>query len=99
MLAFIVTHYGCNSSPSAMWTPRTRLFMDYTEAYEYFISVAPSIDNTDRYYDEAVQYINGKYDSSETSAEYIVIEDRCQMGADDGGAKRPFGAVIARCGL
>ena len=96
MLAFIVTHYGCNSSPSAMWTPRTRLFTDYTDAYEYFISVAPSIDNTDI---EAVQYINVKYDSNETSAEYIVIEDRCQMGADDGGAKRPFGAVIARCGL
>lgn len=100
MFVYIVTEYGCNSSPSDMWIPRTELFADYETAYAHFIKLSPSIDTTDRYYDEARQYINGAYDPNGTSTEYIVIEDRCQLGEGEwGGAKRPRGVVIARCGM
>ena len=97
---YIVTEYGCNSSPSDMWTPHSKLFTDYKDAYEYFITVSPSIDETDVYYDTATHYINGKYDPNNTSTAYIVIENRCQTGEDGetNCAKRPRGAVIARCG-
>ena len=96
---FIVTEYGCNSSPSAMWVPHSKLFTSYESAYNYFITISPSIDKTERDYETATHYINGKYDPN--TFEYIVIENRCQTG-DDGEtncAKRPRGAVIARYGI
>jgi len=98
---FIVTEYGCNSSPSAMWTPHSKLFPDYDSAYNYFITVSPSIDETDRYYETATHYINRNFDPTNTSAAYIVIENRCQTGEDGetNCAKRPRGAVIARYGM
>jgi len=99
-----VTEYGCNSSPSDMWTPLSKLFTDYKAAYEYFISLSPPMDKTDKDYETAVHYINYKYDPSIESTTYIVIENICQTGADGDGidtkcAKRPRGVVIARCGM
>jgi hypothetical protein len=92
MNIFIVTEYACNSSPSDMLTPSSKLFSNYAEAYEYFLSIAPSIDDEDPL---ARRYVNSSYDPNSTNAEYTVIEDRCQ---DGDCVKRPFGAVIARCG-
>jgi hypothetical protein len=89
---YIVTHYGCNSTHNDMWIPCSKLFTDFTKAYENFLSIAPSIDDEDQL---ARRYINGSYDPNSTNVEYIVIEDRCQ---DGDCAKRPFGALIARCG-
>ena len=99
MNIFIVTEYGCNSSPSDMWTPSSKLFSNYTEAYEYFLIVSPPIDHECQYYEEANKYVNSLYDPNSTNNGYIVIEDRCQSyGVDEdcNYAKRPYGAVIAR---
>ena len=40
---YTVTEYGCNSSPSAMWPPSVRIFTTYEAAYDYYVSVAPSL--------------------------------------------------------
>lgn len=76
-----------------MWIPCSELFTDFTKAYEHFLSIAPSIDDDDQL---GRRYVNGSYDQNSTNTEYIVIEDRCQ---DGDCVKRPFGALIARCGM
>ena len=91
MHVFIVTDYGCNSTPNDMWIPHSKLFMDYAEAYKYFVGLSPSIDDDD----DTEQYINGSYDPKSTDQEYVIIEDRHQSTR----VKRPSGVVIARCGL
>jgi hypothetical protein len=78
-----------------MWIPRGKAFTDFAKAYEYFLSIAPSIDDEDEY-PLARRYVNGSYDPNSTNSEYIVIEDRCQ---DGDCVKRPFGALISRCGI
>lgn len=98
MNIFIVTEYGCNSSPSDMWTPSNKLFSNYEEAYEYFLKVSPTIDRECAYYQEADQHVNSSYDPNSTDV-YIFIESRCQTchgDKDTSYAKRPYGAVIAR---
>lgn len=99
MNIFIVTQYGCNSSPSDMWTPISKLFTNYEEAYEYFLKVSPTIDRECEYYEEADQRVNSSYNPNSTNNGYIVIESRCQTCHKDkesNYAKRPYGAVIAR---
>ena len=98
MNIFIVTEYACNSSPSDMVTPSSKLFTNYVEAYEYFLKVSPPIDRECEYYEEADQCVNSSYNSNSTNNGYIVIESRCQTCLKDkesSYAKRPYGAVIA----
>ena len=76
MNIFIVTEYGCNSSPSDISTPSSKLFTNYAEAYEYLLKVSPSIDRECLYYDEATQYVNSSYDPNSINDGYIVIEIR-----------------------
>ena len=100
MNIFIVTEYACNSSPSDMVTPSSKLFSNYAEAYEYFLKVSPTLDRSLAYYQEADQRVNISYDPNSTQNGYIVIESRCQTcvrdNKDTSYAKRPHGAVIAR---
>jgi hypothetical protein len=100
MIVFIVTEYACNSSPSDMVTPTSKLFTDYAEAYEYFLKVSPPIDRSLAYYQELNQRVNSAYDPNSGNNGYIVIESRCQTCVGDkrdtSYAKRPYGAVIAR---
>lgn len=92
---YIVTTYGCNSSPSELWIPMSKLFTTYEDAYSYFLKVSPSLDNK---YCKADQYIN--CDTTNTSTDYVVIENRVQISGyhygDMNCAKRPEGAVISR---
>lgn len=95
-VVYIVTHYGCNSTPSDMWTPESKIFVNYEEAYAYFLKVSPSLDDK---YNKADQFVNPRYKAEEeTNKDYIVIENRVQVVGGDGRycAKRPEGAVIAR---
>lgn len=77
-IVYIVTHYGCNSTPSDMWTPESKLFVKYDEAYAYFLKVSPSLDDK---YNEADQFVNPRYKAEEEEAnkDYIVIENRVQV--------------------
>ncbi len=84
---FIVTEYGCNSTPNDMWIPHSKLFTNYTEAYEYFRRLAPSS------YD-VIRYVNESYDPNSTNGEYVIIADIHQSLV-----KRPYGIVIARFGM
>lgn len=96
---YIVTHYGCNSTPSDMWIPESKLFVNYEEAYAYFLKVSPSLYDE---YNEADQFINPRYNAEEdANKDYIVIENRVQTAGYHCGdghtcAKRPEGAVIAK---
>ena len=99
---YIVTHYGCNSTPSDMWIPCSRLYMNYDEAYAYFLHVAPSLDENDC---KAEKYINPAYLVHGTARDYTIIENRVQLAGhafdeddedDCNYAKRPEGAVIAQ---
>lgn len=95
-IVYIVTSYGCNSTPSDLWTPKSKIFLNYEDAYSYFLKAAPDLDNEEN---KAEQYINNKYDAEDMSKDYIVIENRVQIagyGYEENRAKRPEGAVIAK---
>lgn len=92
---YIVTVYGCDSTPSAMWIPQSKLFDNYSIAYEYFLKCSPPLDDL---YNKATQYLNIDVDQDK---EYIVIENRVQIAGYHYGdtgccAKRPYGVVIAQ---
>ncbi len=89
MHLFIVTQYGCNSTPSDMWIPTTKIFTDYQEAYMHFLDISPKLAEED------TVYVNKSYDPKSPSHNYIIIENRCQSS----DWKRPEGAVIARYGI
>jgi hypothetical protein len=96
-VVYIVTRYGCNSTPSDLWTPITKLFSNYEEAYAYFLKVSPSLDNEDC---KARQFRNNKYEEEDIN-KCGNIEVRVQIagyhsGHEDICAKRPEGVVIAR---
>ena len=80
---------GCNSTPSNMWTPNSKIFLNYHQAYEYFLDMSPSLDDNDNI---AKQFINTEYKD-----EYIVIENRVQIAGYHNGegncAKRPYGKI------
>lgn len=95
-VVYIVTNYGCNSTPSDMWTPESKIFVKYEEAYSYFLKSSPDLDNEEN---KAEQFINNKYNAEDMTQDYIVIENRVQIagyGYEENRAKRPEGAVIAR---
>ena len=95
---YIVTQYGCNSTPSEMRPPETDVFTDYEKAYKRFLGVSPDLDDEDNRAERTVHTIDiGKEKIVEG---YTLIESRVQVpGYYDGDgscAKRPEGAVIAR---
>lgn len=101
---YVVTNYGCNSTPSDLWTPITMLFTKFTDAHEYFLKISPDLKDKDNY---AEQFI-AKFDSSKINEKYVVIEVRVQTSGYHGEygdvgyhnvsfAKRPEGVVLARC--
>jgi hypothetical protein len=97
-VVYIVTIYGCNSTPSDMWIPESKLFVNYEDAYSYFLKVAPSLDDE---MNIAEQFVNENYNAADITKDYIVIENRVQIAGYHCGdghccAKRPEGAVIAR---
>ena len=95
---FIVNEYGCNSTPGDLCIPQSKLFLNYVDAYAYFKSICPSLDDNDDKdddaYDYVSHYINDTYDPNSETNEYIIIEDRQLKNV-----KRPWGVVIARHGL
>ena len=97
---YIVTHCGCNSSSHHMWIPQSKLFINYDDAYNYFLQISPSLNDKENI---AEQYINSKYNPNKFDNEYIVIETRVQSGGyleeNNNCAKRPEGVVIARSKL
>ena len=95
---FIVTCYGCNSTPSDMWIPRSKTFTKYDEAYAYFLKMSPPLDDP---YNIAKQVVNDRYKEDDWTQDYVIMEHRVELaGYHCGGsghyAKRPQGAVIAR---
>ena len=88
MFLYIVTEYGCNSTPSEMWTPISKVFTNFAEAHKYFKDICPDTEG-----DEI--YVNKEFRMSNPSHDYIVIENRCQSSDE----KRPCGVVIARYGI
>ena len=90
MFVFIVTDYGCNSTPGDIYTPTSKLFLNFTEARSYYNSIKPPIDPDD---ENASHYINPSYDPNSTNIAYIVIEYVTLRG------KRSEGVVIARYGI
>jgi hypothetical protein len=88
---YTVTEYGCNSSPSSMWPPSVRIFTTYKAALDYYVSVSPSLDEKW----EAAERVT----LDKAPDKVGMIEYTCQVGEDGVRccAKRPRGAVIARC--
>lgn len=58
-IVFVVTRFGCNSTPNHLWTPIVKVFDNYEQAYNYFKLIAPRLDDP---YNIATQYINKKRD-------------------------------------
>lgn len=102
---YVVTEYGCNSTPNDLVTPSCTLFENYENAYNYFLQVSPDLNDR---YNKAKQYRNKKFNQFEdfNTEEEILIEFRVHVPLsyidddDDeecGYAKRPCGASIAKC--
>lgn len=95
---FIVTHFGSDSSGD-LWTPKSRFFSDYDEAFQHFLSLAPDLTDEDN---EAEQITNPKFPKYDHPS-YVVLEVRVQKGGYLMGSpncsKRPFGVLIARIQL
>lgn len=87
---FIVTVYGCNSTPSDMWIPKSNIFTNYEEAYEYFLKVSLRLYDEDY---EVFKFINSQYKEDDMTDDYVIIENIVQSY----DMKRPEGAVISRC--
>jgi len=96
-IVYNVTTYGCNSDPSDLWTPRSKTFVNFDDAYAFFLSVSPDLDDESNI---AERYVNSLYNPDDLSADYIQIETRVQSSGyhfgQDNCAKRPLGAVISR---
>jgi len=97
-VVYVVTEYGCNSTPNDMLAPYSKLFVNYEDAYAYFLKMSPLLDDKDN---EAEQFINSRYKNDDISNDSIIIENRvhvarayCREGYCP--AKRPSGAVISR---
>jgi hypothetical protein len=94
---FIVTSYGCNSTPSDLWVPHSKIFTKYDEAYAYFLKMSPPLDDE---YNIAEQVVNDTYKENDMTKDYVIIENRVELAGyhcgDGRYAKRPRGAVIAR---
>ena len=96
-VVYIVTTYGCDSSPSDMWIPQSKSFVNYDDAYSYFLKVAPDLNDE---WNKAEKYISSSYNPEDITKDYVIIENRVQIAGYHSGvdncAKRPFGAVISR---
>ena len=96
-IVYIVTMYGCNSTANDMWVPISKLFVNYEDAYSYFLKVAPRLDDE---CNKAEKSVNTNYNPEDITNDYIVIENIVQSAGyhcNDGNcAKRPYGAVISR---
>jgi len=97
-VVYVVTEYGCNSTPNDMLVPVSKLFVNYEDAYAYFLKMSPLLDDEDN---EAKQIINSRYNNDVISNDSIMIEARvhvarayCREGRYP--AKRPKGVVISR---
>ena len=101
---YVVTEYGCNSTPNDLITPCCTLFENYEDAYNYFLQVSPDLNDP---YNRAKKYRNEKYDPSVNfTSNQMLIEFRVHVSSsyvdsDDDEeysyAKRPCGASIAKC--
>jgi hypothetical protein len=96
-VVYMVTYYGCNSTPSDLISPITKLFSTYEEAYPYFLKISPCLEDEEN---KAEQFRNNNYEKEDIQ-KYINIETRVQLAGYHCGegavrAKRPYGAVIAR---
>ena len=96
---YVVTEYGCNSSPQSVWTPHSMTFTDYEAAYAYFLRASPPLNDAENKAERRVTE-RAQYDQEiRDKKEYIIIETRAQIAGYYEGdclcAKRPYGAVIA----
>jgi len=101
---YVVTEYGCNSTPNDLVTPYCTLFENYEDAYNYFLEISPDLNDQ---HNKAKKYRNNKFNHLEdfNSEEQIPIEYRVHVssyaGADSDEeynyAKRPRGVSIAKC--
>ena len=84
MDVYVVTSFGCNSTPSDMYPPTTWVFTDRDKAYKLYYDKAPPLDDMDN---EAEVYTT-------TTGECII-----QLAGypDEGNrAKRPYGVSISK---
>ena len=96
---YMVTRYGCNSGAHCMWRPVSKTFKEYSVAYEYFLTVAPSLTDPDNRA-EGFVLDKGTYQTQlDAKTDYIIIESRAHIpGYLDGDgtcSKRPVGAILA----
>jgi hypothetical protein len=85
MELYVVTQFGCNSTPSELWVPDVKIFTDKAAAYEFYRKVAPRLDDLDN--------LAKKITSSDGNWECIVQLPGYYNGMGD-RSKRPSGAKI-----
>jgi len=84
MEVYVVTEFGCNSTPSDMYPPTTWVFTDREKAYQCYHDHAPSLTDMDN---EAEQIML-------KSGECII--QLCGYPSEPCRAKRPYGVSITK---
>lgn len=96
---YIVTVYGCNSSPLCVWPAKSRTFKLFKDAYDYFLHVAPPLHDPDNKATRRVREEHNIQLDLASGEAFVVFEYRTQdAGYYEGDAccaKRPYGAVLA----
>ena len=95
---YTVVHFGCNSTPSDMWIPRTRVFTDKDQAYKYYHSICPPYNpdkdnDDDDEDDDEDDYEKSRLYKLDNGGECIMQVWGYSEGCAN-RAKRPYGALI-----
>jgi nitrate reductase alpha subunit len=101
---YIVTHFGCNSTPGSLWTPKSWVFDNYPKAYEKYLEICPDaadMNNYTRTYEftftpEDLNKSHWPIANCIQEAGYPRV-DTLADGTRISYAKRPYGASIIRC--
>jgi hypothetical protein len=84
MEVYVVTEFGCNSTPSDMYPPSTWVFTDREKAYQCYHDHAPSLTDIENMAERTIL----------KSGECII--QLCGYPYEDNRAKRPYGVSITK---
>lgn len=90
---YIVVLFGCNSIANHMWVPKTYIFINREEAFEFYKNHAPSLEDVNnRAKIQPIYHPN--YDN-----EYIIeciMQVHGYIYGDRTCSEKPYGAKISR---
>ncbi len=69
-VVYVVTEYGCNSTPNDMLVPVSKIFVNYEAAYAYFLKMSPCLDDKDN---DMVDIVNVEMITKNDNNTFILL--------------------------